>query len=197
MTSVEAATGSTPTVIVHIRPIDATGHLLPGYRITRRFPKGSCQYGSEAISQGYRCFAGNAVLDPCWVTADRVHVDCLRDGWTHKVWRVHVTMGFDNSGFGYGYSRANDPWGLKRADGLRCVWVQGASGVVHGNRINYMCGHSEHHVLVGEVDRDHQAWTIRRAHDTGGGHYVITGRARIVTAYRSKSTLRGHNTGGH
>jgi hypothetical protein len=64
------AASAKPTVVIHLRPVTASGQLRAGYTITDRRSHASCQAGSEATGDAYRCFAGNGVFDPCWVTTD-------------------------------------------------------------------------------------------------------------------------------
>jgi hypothetical protein len=110
-----ATPAQTATVVVHVRPVDTAGHLRHGYRVSHRFGKASCQFGSEATGTAYRCFAANYVIDPCWVTANRHYVDCLTEGWSHRVWRLHVTKGYDNEGFSSGARTAATPGEYRRS----------------------------------------------------------------------------------
>ena len=93
-----AASSAQPTLMQHIRPVDRTGHLLPGYSITARHRGAHCSAGSDAIGgDGYRCFAGKFIYDPCWVGAHKSFVYCLEAPWSFNVVRLHV-LKYDNSG---------------------------------------------------------------------------------------------------
>ncbi|HWC33371.1 MAG TPA: hypothetical protein VG650_00965 [Mycobacteriales bacterium] len=182
------------TTVTHVRPVDASGHLLPGYKVTRRFGNANCLFGSEATGTAYRCFAGNFVIDPCWVTDDPAYVDCLSEGWSHSVARLHVTKGYDNSGYTRAGSRGKYPWDVEVVGGIRCGWLQGASGVVGKYRVDYGCGKTPKTVLIGGVDRSKPVWTIRKAHDTGNYHYKQDGRAKLAEAWYGKPSRKGSNS---
>jgi hypothetical protein len=191
LTSEAASAAATSTAVTHVRPVDASGRLLPGYRVTRNLGKAQCLFGSEATGTAYRCFAGNFVIDPCWVADNRSYADCLSEGWGHAVWRLHVTKGFDNSGFTTHGSRGALPWGVQEVGGIRCGFAQGASGGVGKYRINYFCPKTPKEALVGDVDRSTGPWTIRRARDTGHGHYVRDGRVQLERVWYGKPSRKG------
>lgn len=187
----QAAAGATatahPTVVVHVRPVTSTGKLRHGYTITHRRAHASCSFGSEAIGDAYRCFSGNLVIDPCWVSNRKAFVVCLPDAWSHQAIRLHVTKGYQNGGFGSG--GVSYPWGVRQASGTRCSWLQGASGEVKGKRISYGCTSTT--VLIGHVNKKPARWTIKRARATGGGHYTVTGTVQLRKAWFGKPSLKG------
>jgi hypothetical protein len=186
-----AAPNASATAIVRVSPVDAAGKLLHGYRVTHRLGKASCQFGSEATGTAYRCFAGNYVIDPCWVTANKAYVDCLVEGWSHAVWRLHVTKGYDNDGYSHHGHRGAYPWGVQTVGGARCGWLEGASGAVGKYRIDYGCSKNEKKVLIGAVDRTPSLWTIRRAHATSGYHYKRDGHVKLQEAWYGKPSRKG------
>jgi hypothetical protein len=177
------------TQVVRLRPVDAHGHLRAGYTITHRHGRAHCVLGSEAIGAAYRCFAGDAIFDPCWVQAgaDHSHVICLGLPWTHDVFRVHVTRGYDNS---VPATRAHYPWGLRLTRGTRCARVQGATGRVHGRPVTYFCPHSKL-MLLGEPNRSKPQWTIRTARPTHDGLDQPSGRKAISKAFFGRPSLIG------
>jgi hypothetical protein len=178
------------THVVRVRPVDSTGHLRSNYRVARRLKAHAhCVLGSEATGNAYRCFAGNSILDPCWVRAgsSRSHVLCLTAPWSHAAIRLHVTKGYDNSVM---TTTAREPWGIRLANGTRCAFVQGASSVVHGRRLSYFCQHSKT-VLLGNPNRSRPVWRIHTARSTKHGHFVRTGRKRIAKAFFGRPSLIG------
>lgn len=180
------ARATAPTVVSRVRPVTATGALRSGRTVTHRASHVSCQAGSEAVGDAYRCFGPKFVYDPCWVTSNKAFVDCLAAPYSHKVTRLHVTKGYDNTG-GFG-SPATLPWGLQ-VGGKRMVLLQGATGTVNGMRINYeVQGFSV--VLVGPVDRSSSPWTIREGKRTHGV-YKIVGRVDIATAWFGQRSHKG------
>jgi hypothetical protein len=177
------------THVVRVRPVDKTGPLRLGYTIVSRRGHAHCVLGSEATGTAYRCFAGNSILDPCWVQAGsaRSHVICLGVPWSHNVARVHVTKGYDNSAM---TTPASEPWGIRLANGTRCALIQGASGEFKGRRISYFCSHSKT-VLTGNPNRSRPVWRIHTARSTKHGHFVRTGRKRIAKAFFGRPSLIG------
>jgi hypothetical protein len=168
--------------------VTASGVLAHGYRITDRRAHASCQAGSEATGDAYRCFSGNFVIDPCWVMKQKHFVACLPDAWSHKVTRLHVTQGYDNEGFG-SLTQVSDPWGVRKVNGTRCSLLQGATGAVHGKRISYGCTRTTY--LIGNVHKKSALWTILRGRSTSGGRVKETGTARLSKAWFGKPSLKG------
>jgi hypothetical protein len=177
-----------PTVIEHVRPVGPGGGLLAGYTSTHSHTGASCEAGSEATGDAYRCFAGNGVYDPCWVMSNRVFVVCMSAPWSFKAVLLHVTKGYDNTG--RTSKAAKYPWGVELTNGQLCQWIQGASGTVRGRRISYVCQRVTY-ALVGNVDRHHKAWRIRKARRTSGGHYKLAGWVDISKAYFGKPSRKG------
>ena len=185
-----SASGAVPdaarTHRVHVRPVDATGRLRPGYHVTDRHGRANCLLGGIAVGTAYRCFAGNVIYDPCWLQADRTHVVCLVTPWRHGVVRLHVTRGVDGS---HGPAPVRS-WALRLADGTRCVRVQGATGVVDGRAISYICT-DDTTVLLGEADTSGDGWRIRTAVDPSGGYdYTAAGFQPVDTSYVGRRSLR-------
>lgn len=128
------------TEVVRVSPVSSAGTPSAGYRTTSTAADASCEPGSEAIGQAYRCFAGNTVYDPCWAEkAATATVLCLADPWSAGVARLTVSSGLasipNEGGIG-------EPWGVQLVTGQRCVLVQGAHQVFRGRVIDYSCGPS-------------------------------------------------------
>jgi hypothetical protein len=183
-----AASSAQSTLMQHIRPVDSTGHLLPGYSIAARHRGAHCSAGSDAIGgDGYRCFAGKFIYDPCWVGAHNSFVYCLEAPWSFNVVRLHVVK-YDSSGLTRHGSRT--PFGLELNNGQLCAGVQGSTNLAAGKPIRYRCQHTKS-VLVGKINRSHRAWRIREAHPTSGGHYALSGWAPIAIAWFGMPSRRG------
>jgi hypothetical protein len=181
-----AAAARTPTAVTVNRPVDSKGHLRAGFRVSRTFHHGGCEAGSDAIGDAYRCFAGNFVIDPCWVTAKPTVVDCQLEPWQHSVVRIHVTKGFTGGALGSG-SRL--PWGVRTTADLRCAFLQGASSAVHGRRVNYGCEDGKT-FLVGSPDTSRPVWRIRAATLTTSGRLRATGWTDLSRAWFGKRSAR-------
>jgi hypothetical protein len=175
--------------------VTASGGPAPGYRITRSYPQASCEGSSEAVGDAYRCFAGNVVIDPCWVQRDSHFVTCLTDPWDHGAVRVHVTEGYSSHGRLAPAADRRHPWGAQTAtvptagSRLRCVKAQGATGQVSGRPITYYCSHR--YVLTGGIDEQQATWTAHLARPTVGGDDVPAGTTSLTRAWFGKQSRRG------
>jgi hypothetical protein len=176
------------TSVVHLRPVNGHGQFRPGYFVKKTLKHGSCSAGSEATGDAYRCFAGNAVVDPCWVEHSRDFVACLTAPWSFKVIQIHVSKGYQNAG--YTKKPARLPWGVQVTDGRQCVLAQGASGTVGGKRINYFCTNATY-VLYGNVNRTAEVWTIHKATPASGGTFTKAGRVGLAKAWFGKPSHKG------
>ncbi len=145
------------TEVVHIRPVSSGGTAAAGYRTTSTAADASCEPGSEAIGQAYRCFAGNTVYDPCWAEqAATPTVLCLVDPWSRADARLTVSSGLaaipNEGGIG-------EPWGLQLVTGQRCLLVQGAHQVFRGRVVDYYCGPTLS--LLRGLTKTSRPWTAR------------------------------------
>jgi hypothetical protein len=127
----------TATRQVEVSPVNPDGSPASGFRTTSTASHASCDPGSEAIGQAYRCFAGNYVYDPCWaVKATTPTVLCLPYPWSVTDVRLLVTApltAIPNEG------GAGLPWGVELAGGRRCVLLQGAHSLFDGHVVDYYC----------------------------------------------------------
>jgi len=192
MTAVAASPSDrSATQVVHVRPTDRRGVKLPQYRVVRLLRDAQCQPGSQAVIGAFRCFARHDVLDPCWLERDREHFQalCLGDPWSDQLTRLRIsTFG------GYPpYKGGTYPWGLRLANGSRCLTVQGAGGVFHGRRVQYGCRHNVY-VLDG-LHRDRRVWrgdTV--TYDKSAGKFRNGPTRKIAKAFIGlKSWQPGHD----
>jgi hypothetical protein len=183
------ASSAAPTVVQRVRPVDGKGNLLASYRSVRSRSGANCSVGSEAIGEdAYRCMAGNGVYDPCWVSSNRTYVYCLSAAWSFNVTQLKVTKGYNNAGLTSHVSKI--PWGLQLSNGVHCGLVQGATNMVKGKPVSYLCPHVKYG-LVGKVDKAHKAWRIRKANRTSGGHYKLGGWVNITEAWLGLPSRKG------
>ncbi len=130
---------STATQRVRVSPVTAAGAQAGRFRIASTAANAMCEPGSEAIGQAYRCFAGNAIYDPCWAEkATTPTVLCLPYPWSRSEVRLRVrgTLGAIP---GQGGPGLGEPWGLALAGGQRCLLAQGAHTEFAGRVIDYFC----------------------------------------------------------
>ena len=177
-----ASARATRTVLLSRRPVTASGHLAPGYRITRRLNGADCHDGSEAIGAAYRCFGpDNGVYDPCWryaTQAPTVAVLCLQDPFGRDVTALTARTLEPIEGEATRFGGAS-PWGLRLADGLTCTLEQGARDQYRGRVIDYSCGRrGELNVLRG-LHRTNPLWTADTAR--WNGHAYEAGPTLAIT----------------
>jgi hypothetical protein len=136
------SSGSAPAALtatrqVQVSPVSADGSPVRGFRTTHTVAGASCEPGSEAIGQAYRCVAGNSLYDPCWATRSAAPtVLCLPFPWSVTGIRLEVSAPL---GAIPAESGTNEPWGVELAAGQRCVLLQGAHSVFAGRVIDYYC----------------------------------------------------------
>lgn len=162
VTAAAAARGGTTTS--NVRPVTASGLLKPTYHVTATRRHASCStHGSEIVRGADRCFAGNFVLDPCWVGTNSrgayIAEYCLSAPWSHSVLRL---KGARPHTIGHGRGL----WALRLRSGARCGFVTGATFAYHGKRANFGCRHNRW--LVGRPDRSRPTWTIVQVTVVGG-----------------------------
>jgi hypothetical protein len=164
-----ALAAAAPTVVVTYSPFTATGALPPGLHAAPRFG-GTCSTGSFVVSNPtvFRCFAGDLIYDPCYLDAgasnsQRAVVLCVTAPWTTSVVRLRLAGAPDPA---FGAPAGAPPWALRLASGRRCVFASGASAVVDGRRLNYVC--DGRRVLFGTPDASAPAWRIRQARTAAG-----------------------------
>src|SRR5262245_55690728 len=134
--SAVATKAPAPTRVLRTSPVDAAGALRPGYRVVHR-ARGSCFTTSTVHGRAFRCFRGNLIQDPCWRQPGR-RVACLLRPWSTRVTVLRLTSTLPRTQPG----RGGRLWGLRVAGGVgrRCLFAQGATGVVRGHRLSYDCG---------------------------------------------------------
>jgi hypothetical protein len=151
---------------VDVSPVTTAGAPVAGYRVTSTAEHAQCSEGSEAIGQAYRCFAGNAVYDPCWAEkATAPTVLCVADPWLRTAARLRVSSPLGPIPAEGGAGPA-EPWGVQLAGGQRCTLAQGAHGVFHGTVVDYYC--TPELSLLRGIGRAGATWTVRSVLDKSG-----------------------------
>lgn len=154
--------GAEQTQRVYVSPVTSAGAAVSGYRVTSHAAGASCEPGSEAIGQAYRCFAGNGVYDPCWAEkAAAPTVLCVADPWLRTAAQLRVSSPLSpipGEG-GASTGQADQPWGVQLTSGQRCVLAQGAHNAFNGQVIDYYC--TSRLSLLRGLDRTPATWTAR------------------------------------
>jgi hypothetical protein len=149
-------------------PFDGTGAAKPSLRVTPSFG-GDCNSASFIVrGDVFRCFDGNFIRDPCYhdlaasEQLDRDVVLCVPSPWSHSAVRLRADSLNDTGALPVGAP----PWALELAGAVRCVFAEGATNVVAGRRLNYVCTHNR--FGFGVPDTSHATWRIRLARDFNG-----------------------------
>ena len=156
--------GTQITDIRLLTPFQPAGELVIGVASTGKV-SGSCFAMSVASPQrpdAYRCNAGNALLDPCFVSLDdRAPLACARDPWSANVVSLTLSAPLPSNvklaTADPDYAQ-NMPWALELANGQRCTLMTGATAPVAGMRINYGC--PDGGIVAGEIDRSLPLWRV-------------------------------------
>ncbi|HVV77001.1 MAG TPA: hypothetical protein VHC43_13290 [Mycobacteriales bacterium] len=184
---VAASVGSAATQVVTTAPVDANGHLLPGYRVVKHIPGAKCTPRSVVTGNAYKCVS-HFTYDPCWLSGNRAYVDCITSPYSRRITRLHVTRGYHNRG-GLGAAKKL-PWGLQLTNGVKTTLIPGDFGDVHGLKIHYSYNNFKV-VLVGNPDKSGSLWRIQKAKDVGGFHYKVVGWVTISKAWYGAPTHLG------
>ena len=149
-------------------PFTTAGAAKPSLRVTPSFG-GDCNTASFIVrGDVFRCFDGNFIRDPCYrdrVASDQLDRDvvlCVISPWSHSAVRLRADT-LDRIG---APPAGAPPWALELAGGVRCVFAEGATNVVGGRRLNYVCTH--HRFGFGVPDTSRPTWRIRLARDFNG-----------------------------
>jgi len=160
--------GLTATRQVRVAPVSADGTPAGGFRTTVTASHATCEPGSEAIGQAYRCFAGNGVYDPCWAEkAAAPTVLCMPDPWSVTDARLSVSTALSAIPNEGGIS---EPWGVELSAGQRCVLLQGAHGEFDGQVIDYYC--SPKLLLLRGLTESGPIWRARSVIEKSGKSWL-------------------------
>jgi hypothetical protein len=151
--------------------------------------EGICQVPSQAdpSPNAFRCMGGNYIYDPCFGDYDGSLV-CIGTPWSttglrFKVtdfifylpsgkvaqWNPHSNRPIPEGRIAYGTPGAlskQQPWALELANGLRCLYVEGASFEIAGERADYGCFRYGTRItgggpwVIGPPDRSDEPWVV-------------------------------------
>jgi eukaryotic-like serine/threonine-protein kinase len=137
-TATPAAPVRAVTTATHVfAAFDSGGAPVAGVAAHR---SGTCWTSSITVSarSGYRCFAGNQILDPCFASSaarSTRTVDCYADPWGQAV-RLTLKKALPAPGAPL---KISQPWAIELAGGDRCVVTTGTAPLVGGVTMRYQC----------------------------------------------------------
>jgi hypothetical protein len=175
-----AAGAAAPTERLIYSPFATDGSLLQSLKVTTH-DGGHCDTGSYVVGRHgvHRCFDGNVIRDPCFSDArastasGEPVVVCVEAPWSTHAVSLHL----DSEPSSDSQVRpGGPPWALQLTSGPRCVFAEGASNVVHGLRLNYVCAGNRY--LFGTPRTAQPTWRIRLAHSTSGRGWRLVAIAR-------------------
>jgi len=182
----EHPTTTTTTKVVEYRPVDTKGVPLAGLQVVDG-GYASCEAGSDSVGNTYRCFAGNAIYDPCWTdNADpsTPAVLCQADPWDREATRLTVSGGGLEPFLGPYPPDLDFPWGVQLSTGEQCIALLGAHDSYNGTVVDYACGSTQKHVLLRGVNQAEPQWTFKTAYyKVGTNSYTPGPTAYVVTAW--------------
>ncbi len=137
-----------------------TGGPSFGLAVTSRV-RGSCfapSAADPARPDAWRCEAGNAVHDPCFVNLKQTRLACAEEPFSADAVMLTPTKDLPSDTAGQEPNFKATPWALELANGQRCTPLTGATAPVAGLRINYGCGTDAY--VAGPVDRSRPVWRV-------------------------------------
>jgi hypothetical protein len=162
--SAPLATAAPPHPQTQVRIVtlfDGHGRLNPGRRLLS-FATGTCGSGSIAAERAnaWRCIAGNALMDPCFVDPSGRFplLLCLPAPWATSAVLFRLTAPLPRQDANQGAPGGPLPWSLLLSTGDRCTLITGATTILGNLRLSYGCAATAS--VYGEVNRTHQPWTV-------------------------------------
>jgi hypothetical protein len=154
--------GVTSTNVLIYTPADPSGAPLVPLSANLA---GACFTGSivAARAEAWRCSVAHTIHDPCFEAGPN-RVICPTGGpWSGSAIAISLGVPLPRNHANPTRPNLKLPWAVQLVDGSQCLLVSGASTVVAGLRLNYMCGN--HLELYGNPDRSSALWTVFAGRD--------------------------------
>jgi hypothetical protein len=171
-----AAVGSTR--VIRYDPFTSEGDVAPKYTTSTR--GGDCWTTSSVAARpdAWRCMTGNRIYDPCFESPVYDLAVCPGAPWEERV-VVLDPVTFEGPPSDYAYSL---PWAVRLTSGKGCVFVSGATVLVRGRPLRYVCGRSGRGpFLFGAPDRRKATWKMWYAKSAQGRGWK---RVKIARAWK-------------
>jgi hypothetical protein len=178
---IAAPSAAGKTTVRHVWPMTAAGELKPAWRVSHTYHGSDCW--TTGISPGaYRCMtAGSLIFEPCFAAAPAggsERVFCPLAPWRRAVADLRIS-GYPDVTPDTSYHGIYQ--GLTVADGRHCQFMQGATDVVDGKRVNYACPRNR--FLIGNPSRRTRNWRIQAVKRRGNA-WIKTHKLKVRIAWR-------------
>jgi hypothetical protein len=122
--------------------------------------EGACFAPSIAVSRPgvFRCSTGNQIRDPCF-QASGSRLVCVADPTKPENAVTIDAAGSLQQVTPFPSQPTDHVWAMETADGALCTFLQGATGAINGQRLNYGC--ADRSSIVGDPKRG-PIWTAER-----------------------------------
>lgn len=147
------------TKIIVYQAYTQSNALNPNLAVAQRY-QGNCwrrSLANPARADAWRCQASDMTLDPCFEDTDSLA--CVATPWSTKTALLELEKPILKKNHRQVDVKTSQPWGLELANGQRCIFMTGASSVVHNMRVNYSCD-SHSAGILGSVDRQSSVWSV-------------------------------------
>jgi hypothetical protein len=158
-----------PTVVTTYSPFSPAVRPAAGFVVVPQTGATCATASFVALGPGaFRCAVGDRIHDPCYADpaaspAAAAVVDCVAAPWATRIVRLHLAAPANPA---LAAPPSLPPWAVRLASGRRCVRTTGATTVVRGRRLSYVCEGDR--VLFGRPQTTTPTWRIRQARDTAG-----------------------------
>jgi hypothetical protein len=125
---------------------------------------GACTGGSNVltIANAWRCTVDNEVYDPCLLGEDGATVVCGSAPVVNATgFQLELTRPLPEVEVAAMAKMASPPWQLRLDDGTSCTLLRGMALELNGQAVTHVCSDSQ--VLLGEIDRSGEPWTVEKA----------------------------------
>jgi hypothetical protein len=162
--SASTSAAITHTSVVLFSPWSSSG-LRNDFIVSEKV-KGSCWTHSLASERpdAWRCMADHDIYDPCFSGSPRKGtVACAEGPFSSRITLLTVAKPLSDTmkltGDLWGLRLRGAPWGLRLVSGDTCIFAQGATDAIGGERLNYAC--AKMGWIIGVPDRSTTIWTVR------------------------------------
>ncbi|MHA7841318.1 MAG: hypothetical protein ACX932_05580 [Gammaproteobacteria bacterium] len=111
----------------------------------------------------WRCLSAGNVYDPCFKRPNSGYgvFACAQTPWDNQIILLTATDYPNNNNKNTNLAKA-DPWAIELANHHQCILLTGATGLLHGLRMNYRCNDDSY--VLGPLDKTKDLWQAKFHH---------------------------------